>query len=290
MAITAIVGAGVAGAAGSVIAGQEQAGAAKDATQAQLAMYNQTRSDLMPYMTGGNAAFAQVQALLGLNGGSNKQMLQTLRNTPGYQFALKQGEQGLDRSAAARGLQLSGGQMKDSMSFNQGMADQNYNNYYNQLMGVSGLGENAAAQTGNAATATGQGMSQSIMAGGAASASGIAGAANGIGSSLYQYGMMNPSQTGSYDATGTADTGYAGAQTGDNWMLSDRRAKDGVEKIGNLDSGLPVYTFKYRGSQLPQIGVMAQDVERVAPRAVRTGSDGLKRVDYSQLPTMKRAA
>lgn len=194
MAITAIVGAGVAGAAGSVISGQEQAGAAKNATQAQLQMYQQTRSDLMPYMQGGNAAFSQVQSLLGLNGGNSDSMLATLRNTPGYQFALQQGQQGLDRSAASRGMLLSGGQMKDSMTYNQGMADQNYNNYYNQLMGVSGLGENAAAGLGSQGTATGQGMANSMMAGGQAMAGGIAGAANNLGSTLYQYSMLPQNQ------------------------------------------------------------------------------------------------
>lgn len=210
MAITAIVGAGVAGAAGSVISGQEQAGAAKNATQAQLAMYNQTRSDLQPYMQGGNAAFSQVQSLLGLNGGNSDSMLATLRNTPGYQFALKTGQEGLDRTAASRGMLLSGGQLKDSMNYNQGMADQNYNNYYNQLMGVSGLGESAAAGLGSQGTATGQGMAQSMMAGGQAMAGGIAGAANNLGSTLYQYSMLPQNQGTDWGTSGANDPLWGG--------------------------------------------------------------------------------
>lgn len=70
-------------------------------------------------------------------------------------------------------------------------------------------------------------------------------------------------------------------------MLSDRRAKDNITKMGTvLASGsggekeLPIYEFSYKQdpSGARHLGPMAQDVEKVEPRAVSEGSDGLKRI------------
>lgn len=63
---------------------------------------------------------------------------------------------------------------------------------------------------------------------------------------------------------------------------SDRRLKTDVKRIGVLDNGLPVYTFKYIWGGLPQVGVMAQDVEAVRPDAI-VHDGGFMRVDYSAL-------
>jgi len=64
-----------------------------------------------------------------------------------------------------------------------------------------------------------------------------------------------------------------------NWLSSDIRVKEDVEEIGVLNNGLAVYRFRYRGSPTTQIGVMAQDVERVKPEAVRE-INGTKYVNY----------
>lgn len=63
--------------------------------------------------------------------------------------------------------------------------------------------------------------------------------------------------------------------------LSDRRAKKDIKKVGEV-KGLGLYDFKYKGSDTPQRGLMAQDVEKKVPGAVMTGRDGLKRVDYGR--------
>lgn len=277
----AVLGAGVLGAAGSAISGSEQAGAANNATAAQLKMYNQTRSDLMPYQQMGGQAFSQVGQLLGLNGSDSSSMLATLRNSPGYQFALNQGQTGLDRTAAARGLLLSGGQLKDTVNYNQGMADQLYGTYYNQLMGASQLGENAAAATGTAGTAAGQGMAQSMMGAGQAIGGAITGGVNNIGgalTTLYGPGGTLSNAPGSAYATGSEDWANTGALA-----MSDRRLKTDIHRVGEADSGLPIYMYRFKGSKIPQMGVMAQDVEEVAPDAVRTDPRGFKMVDYGRV-------
>jgi hypothetical protein len=53
--------------------------------------------------------------------------------------------------------------------------------------------------------------------------------------------------------------------------------------IGRLDSGIGFYRFAYNGSQQTYVGVIAQEVQGVAPWAVRRGADGYLRVDYRHL-------
>ena len=63
-------------------------------------------------------------------------------------------------------------------------------------------------------------------------------------------------------------------------LLSDRRAKRDITRVGATDDGLPVYRFRYLDSEAFQIGLMADDVEKVRPESVFTRPDGLKMVDY----------
>jgi hypothetical protein len=62
-------------------------------------------------------------------------------------------------------------------------------------------------------------------------------------------------------------------------MASDRRLKTDIKKVGKTDSGLSVYTYKYKGNDKTHMGVMAQEVEEVFPEAV-TEVDGYKAVYY----------
>ena len=64
------------------------------------------------------------------------------------------------------------------------------------------------------------------------------------------------------------------------FMMSDRRLKTDIKRVGNTDGGLPVYTYKYKGDNTTQMGVMAQDVEKVNPEAVAEFG-GFKAVNYS---------
>jgi hypothetical protein len=160
----------------------------------------------------------------------------TEQNDPGFQFRLQQGQQALERSAAARGGLLTGGAGKDLANYEQGLASQEYqgtynralqtyntnqntfyqnqNNLYNRLMGISGAGQNAAGQLTNANTASagqignidmtsaGQ-VGQDLTNAGTARASGIVGANNaygsilpGIGGGLSLYSILNGQKPG----------------------------------------------------------------------------------------------
>lgn len=65
-------------------------------------------------------------------------------------------------------------------------------------------------------------------------------------------------------------------------IMSDRRMKHDIKRIGYTDSGLPVYTFKYLNDDVVHMGVMAQEVEAVNPAAV-VEQNGIKYVNYGVL-------
>lgn len=110
-------------------------------TAEQRRQYDQTRNDLMPWLNAGSGALTQMQAL---NGGD----FSSFKASPDYQFALDQGMQSLDRSAASRGGLYSGGHSADLMKFGQGLASQNYGNYYNRLAGLAGVGQTTGQSLG----------------------------------------------------------------------------------------------------------------------------------------------
>ncbi len=60
---------------------------------------------------------------------------------PGYQFARDQGLQAIDRSAAAKGTLLTGGNLKDLAGYAGGVASQNYNSLYNQSANTFGINQ-----------------------------------------------------------------------------------------------------------------------------------------------------
>ena len=185
MVAAAIVGSAVVGVAGTSIASSNAAGAqskaAQNATNTEQAMYNQTRSDLAPYNQQGLQAYGTLNQLLGVGGsGNSSQMQDTLNNLPGYQFTLNQGLKSTQNSYAARGLADSGGALKGAANYATGLANSQYGNYVNQLQASAGLGENAAAQTGNYGTQTAAQIGSNQIGAGNASAA----ASNAIGNSV----------------------------------------------------------------------------------------------------------
>ncbi len=65
---------------------------------------------------------------------------------------------------------------------------------------------------------------------------------------------------------------------------SDIRLKQDIVRLGQLDSGIGIYRFRYQGrDHTTYVGVMAQEVRAVMPEAVWKGRDGYLRVDYDLL-------
>ena len=64
---------------------------------------------------------------------------------------------------------------------------------------------------------------------------------------------------------------------------SDLALKHDIVLLGHLDNGLGYYRFSYNGSDRPYVGVMAQEVQTVMPKAVVRDRDGTLRVLYDRL-------
>ena len=65
---------------------------------------------------------------------------------------------------------------------------------------------------------------------------------------------------------------------------SDIRLKHDIVPLARLGNGIGIYRFRYKGNdRTVYVGVMAQEVQNIVPRAVSRDSAGYLRVDYSQL-------
>lgn len=96
-----------------------------------------------------------------------------------------------------------------------------------------------------------------------------AGATNsGVGTQQYQY---NPTQQ------------WAGLGLQAAALFSDVRLKENIKPVGETYDGLGVYTYNYKGDDKPQMGVMAQEVERKRPDALGPTVNGFKTVRYGLL-------
>lgn len=181
-------------------AAAQQAAAAEKASQIQKDMFEQVRGDLNPYRTAGSNALAQLMGGMGQDGQFMKTYSgQDIYDDPSYQFRVNQGNNAIQGSAAAQGGLLSGATLKALQNYGQESASQEYQNaynrfnadqtnQYNRLSNLVGIGQNAAAQTGNAGTQTAQAIANNTMQGANSQAAGTIAAgnsvANGFGSLL----------------------------------------------------------------------------------------------------------
>lgn len=76
--------------------------------------------------------------------------------------------------------------------------------------------------------------------------------------------------------------GTLGAGAGMYSLLSDRRLKSHIQRVGTHKNGLPLYTFRYVWDDELQFGHMSDEVRDSFPLAVTTWN-GYDVVDYSQL-------
>lgn len=101
----------------------------------------------------------------------------------------------------------------------------------------------------------------------------------GVGGVDYT-GMVNSNFQAQQQASQAKMGGLFGLASAGIGMLSDRRAKTDIRRVGELHNGLTVYSYRYKGDTETQIGLMADEVERLHPDAVVVGADGLSRVRY----------
>lgn len=228
----ASIASGLIGASAAKSAAEKQAEAANNSLALQRQMFERTQENFAPYLGIGKGATTTLGALYGISpDGSAVQQnadYSQFYKSPDYGFALDQGNLALERSMNARGLNLSGGALKDIAQFNQGLATQQFGNYFNRLLSLSQLGGNAASSAAGSAANFSNQMSNSIQGAGQAQASGIVGGANaitgsinsGINNSLLYNAInrssyANPSSNIGY---GTSNSGWLGNSGFPGWI------------------------------------------------------------------------
>ena len=77
--------------------------------------------------------------------------------------------------------------------------------------------------------------------------------------------------------------GGGGRGGGGGGRRSDIALKHDIVLLGHLGNGLGYYRFSYNGDDRAYVGVMAQEVQAVVPKAVVRGQDGYLRVYYDKL-------
>ena len=146
--VGSVVG-GITAANAAESAAEQQSEAARNALALQREMFEYQKNLLAPYQKYGTAALERLSGALGLEGAAKSQ--QALEMDPGYGFRLGEGMKALERMQAARGNMLSGGAMKAGQRYAQDYASGEYQNAYNRLANIAGLGQTAGTQLGGAA-------------------------------------------------------------------------------------------------------------------------------------------
>lgn len=196
MPVAAILGLGsaVIGASAANRAASAQSAAARNDLALKERIYNEQSKKFSPFLETGQNALAAYNSELGL--GPRPDGYEGFQKTPGYQFALDQGRDTVDASAASRGNLYSGATLTALNKFGQGFADQNYERYTNKLRDLAGMGQSAAGQQGAAAQNYSQGAGNAFASIGNAQSAGAIGVANALnggiqnGIGLYQYNQL----------------------------------------------------------------------------------------------------
>ncbi len=247
---------------------QNATGAIKEGYKAALGEYGKNYFD--PYSRSGGEANEMYANALGLRGAGGSSAAQRAFQTgPGYQFAMDQGTQALDRSAAGRGLFGSGNAAAALTGFGQGLANQEYGNWLSRLQGLGAQGLQAAGgQTGR------QGSLANIHMGQANQLANVNMEGMKNISNMLNSAYNNQQQQEGQGQSNLWSAIFGGANLASKFLpyLSDRTMKTDIEPLGRDEEGTMLYAYRYKNDPktYPKVvGPMAQDIEEERPDAVR---------------------
>jgi len=179
MPIAAAVGLGVAGSVLSSRAQRKSANAAANAqieasemgVEEQRRQFDVVQKLLKPYADAGLGGLTGQQDLLGINGNAAQQAaINNINNSSEMQTYLKQGENAILQNASATGGLRGGNTQAALAQFRPQLLNQLINQRYQNYAGLTALGQNAAAGTGNAGMQTASNISNLYQQTGAAQA------------------------------------------------------------------------------------------------------------------------
>lgn len=244
-----------------------QSASAQQAIDLQKKQFMRAQENIDPFIQAGQQALTQEEILLGLAGPEAQQAaLDAFAFRPDQLFLQEQGEQAILRNQAAIGGLGGGNVQKELVQFGQGVASQALSDQLNRLASLRTGGLSAASGLGSLGVQTGANVGATLQNQGAAQASGILGAQQ-ADASLFNTAAGLASAFGSF---------------------SDKRLKNNIRKIGELESGLGWYSWEWneKGKELSGCsygeGVIAQEVQEKFPDAVHE-RDGYLAVDYEKV-------
>lgn len=308
--------AGIAG-VGGVYTGNKAASAQREASNSAYNNLEKSKNDavsrLDPYANYGEQALVPLSSLLyGKNYDpttnqftgdvSQQDRMNSFQQSPGYQYQLDQGLKAVERRNAATGTLLGGNTLRELQETGQGLANQDYYNFINTLVGQANIGLNAATNQGSIISNIGSQMAGYQYAGGMANAQKYANLSNalfniaGMGTSSALQGGQSPmggmgsmaSSGGTYNPSFMSNAGMSSMASSTSLSAaapaaaaSDINLKENIEKVGE-ENGFNIYEFNYKGKPERYRGVMAQEVINVIPDAVLE-KDGYLAVDYNKI-------
>lgn len=196
-------------------------------------------SSLSPTLGAVGESYNAIKDLLG----GNTAGFQKYKDAAGYNFAAKQGTQGVLGSGAARGLLRSGATGKGLVSFGQGLADQYLGNYLKQLTDMGQLGLGAAGVISDAGK---------YEKGSASKKNGLGGLVGGLGARIAM----------------------------SDRRLKENIIQIGVLEDG---LPLYSYNYIWDDEDIRQVGVMADEVKEARPWALGPTIAGYDSVNYAKL-------
>jgi hypothetical protein len=182
---TAMLGSAALGAGGSIFGSLLGSNSAKNAVNAETNMFNQAAGYVSPFIGMGKKAMNPLMSLIT----PGKDQTSTLEQTPGYQFALTQGEKGVTNQATMSGL--GGNVMRAGAGYASGLAQNTWSSVVDKLMNAVNTGAGAASSLAGGAVNMGGKIGDTIMSGGGMLAGGAAGAAGAVGGGLQNLGILN---------------------------------------------------------------------------------------------------
>ena len=264
-----IVGTNMSGRNATVEARRAQEAATNKANDTQRYVFDQQREDNKEWLEAGKGALGGLTDMASGN--------YDMQTDPGYQFRLSEGLKAVNSNASARGNRKGGATMKALTRYGQNVASQEYNNQFNRLSSIAGIGQTANSQNAQAGMNYGNNVSANqIGMGNAHAAAGIAQA--GRMSNLIGQGIQGASMA----------------------MASDKRLKENITSVSQQDMDefrrtIKPYHYNYISDNLGKgdfTGVMAQDLEKskLGKTVVFENKDGHKMVDLKKVMSLMLAS
>jgi len=162
-------------------AASASAEASRYATDLQKAMFDKQVELQQPWLQAGTNALTKMQGGEYALPEAFKYDPNSMYQDPGYAFRMEEGMNALNRSMAARGLGVSGANVKGALKYGQNLGSQEFgaaygramdeynsrlnraNTGYNRLASMAGVGQTATSNLGNASNAYGTNVGNIAM-------------------------------------------------------------------------------------------------------------------------------